>query len=189
MLFVGLGNPGDEYYPTRHNVGFWALDYIYKHSQIVQKWRFKYKGEVAKVEIEGKGLILYKPLTFMNLSGEGVKEIVSAMRIDPSDMMVIHDDLDLPVAITRLKFDGGSGGHNGIKSIVKHLSTPDFWRAKIGIGRPSDGTPIPEYVLSPPPENELPRYRNALQKTFEMVRLFVNDEKDKAMQLYNTREE
>ncbi len=189
MLIVGLGNPGDKYYPTRHNIGFWVVDYIYKHADRVKiKWMLAYKGELSEVEIEGKGLMLYKPLTFMNLSGEGVAPLVRDKHISLEELIVVHDDLDLPVAVTRLKFDGGSGGHNGIKSIVNNLGTPNFWRAKIGIGRPHDTTPIPDYVLSPPPDIELPMFRRALEKTYEMVRLFITDGKDRAMQYYNTRD-
>jgi len=187
VLLVGLGNPGERYYPTRHNVGFWVVDYIYKHADSIRsKWRLLYEGEAADVIVDGKGLILYKPLTFMNLSGKAIAPLLKYLQISSEEMIVSHDDLDLNVGITRLKFDGGSGGHNGIKSIISSLGTSNFWRAKIGIGRPYDDTPIPQYVLSPPPNVELPLFSKALEKTYEMVRLFLNDGKEKAMQYYNT---
>ena len=189
MTLVGLGNPGIKYYPTRHNVGFWAVDFIYKHAEkILKKWTLACQGEVAHVMLRGEGIILYKPLTFMNLSGKGVKELVDTYKVNLEELMVIHDDVDLPVGVTRLKFNGGSGGHNGIKSIIETLNTSDFWRVKIGIGRPIDGvTSVAEYVLSVPSKDELALIKVALEKTLNMVGLFLEYGRDKAMQYFNTK--
>jgi PTH1 family peptidyl-tRNA hydrolase len=183
---VGLGNPGLEYYKTRHSLGFWVADYVYKHAdEILVKWRVAYKGEYAKVKVEGEEILLFKPMTFMNLSGEAVRLFLPAFSLSPSDMFVAHDDLDLPVGRTKLRWDGGSGGHKGVKSIIDSIQTADFWRIKIGIGRPPDGDVI-AYVLGVPDENELALYRQALERVMGMLRIFIRAGYQKAMTFFNS---
>ncbi len=183
---VGLGNPGLEYYRTRHNVGFWIVDYVYKYAdQVLAKWRVGFKGEYAKVRVETAEVLLFKPMTYMNLSGEAVKLFLPAFSLSPEDLLVAHDDLDLPVGKTKLKWDGGSGGHKGVKSIIESIGTADFWRVKVGIGRPIDGDVV-SHVLGEPDEGELAMYREALEKVMQMLRIFVVEGYQKAMTFFNS---
>jgi len=146
-LIVGLGNPGSRYELTRHNSGFLIVD------QLVDKYvssGFKEKGKVllAEAAIGGEKVLLAKPQTFMNLSGQGVIPLAQFYKIAPADILVIYDDLDLEVGKIRLRPQGGSGGHNGIKSIIQLLGTEEFPRLKIGIGRPPANWDTADYVLS-----------------------------------------
>ncbi|WP_035212063.1 aminoacyl-tRNA hydrolase [Alkalicoccus chagannorensis] len=145
-VVVGLGNPGQQYDRTRHNIGFDAVD------RLQDKWTFdfdekKFKG-VYGVERHGtEKIFVLKPMTYMNLSGESVGRLMSYFDIGPEDLVVIYDDLDLEPGQIRLRQKGGHGGHNGIKSIMEHLGTKEFNRIRIGIGRPPSGTPVTDYVL------------------------------------------
>lgn len=145
-LFVGLGNPGKEYEQTRHNVGFMVID------ELAKRWNIsfqaaKFNGMIASKIISGEKVILCKPLTYMNLSGECVRPLMDYYRIDVNDVVVIYDDLDLPVGKIRLRMKGSAGGHNGIKSLIHHLGTQEFKRIRIGIGRPANGEKVIDYVL------------------------------------------
>lgn len=133
-LFVGLGNPGNEYLMTRHNIGFMVVDHLISKLQLTGEKEFK-KGIILKYKYKNEDIVILKPQTFMNLSGESVKEVVDFFKINPQDVIVIHDDLDLPVGSIRLRGKSGSGGHNGIKSIIQHLGTDEFKRIRIGIGK------------------------------------------------------
>lgn len=143
-LVCGLGNPGKEYAQTRHNAGWQILDTL-EGGAVYQK---KFKGEFAKVFIrEGSGLILLKPLTFMNKSGESLKACMDFFGLRPDEIVVLHDELELSFGRWEIKNGGGLGGHNGLKSIVQHIGTKDFLRLRFGIGRPSHGN-VSSYVLS-----------------------------------------
>jgi PTH1 family peptidyl-tRNA hydrolase len=140
-LVVGLGNPGDEYAGTRHNVGFMAVDAIAAHYKL-PSWKKKFKSQLT-----GVGFILLKPLTFMNISGEAVGEAMRFYQLMPEDVIVFHDDLDLLPGKVKIKQGGGPGGHNGLKSLDAHIG-PDYWRVRIGIGRPDvKGDAVTNYVL------------------------------------------
>lgn len=145
-LIVGLGNPGQQYDKTRHNVGFAVIDQLEKQLN-TQLSIQKHKGILGKGTVNGEAFILLKPLTYMNLSGESVSEVCHYYNIEPSDIVVLYDDLDLPVGKIRLRQKGSAGGHNGIKSMIQHLGTPDFNRIRIGIDRPQPGMAVPNYVL------------------------------------------
>ena len=132
-LIVGLGNPGNEYINTRHNIGFYYLDlYVSKYNSIFKE---KFNGLYSKIKIDGEDVIFLKPLTYMNLSGEAVIKFVNYYKIKSEDILIIHDDLDLDIGRIKLKENGSSGGHNGIKSIIENLHTEDFKRLKIGISK------------------------------------------------------
>lgn len=151
-LLVGLGNPGAEYEGNRHNVGFMALD------RIADTYRFpaykkKFGGAVTEGEIDGKKLLLLKPLTFMNISGESVAACAHFYKIQPTQVFVLHDELDLPLGKLRVKMGGGHGGHNGLKSIDAHLGK-EYRRVRIGIGHPGDKDAVSDYVLSDFPKAE-----------------------------------
>lgn len=133
-LIVGLGNPGKEYENTRHNCGFMAIDYLAQDLGVTIN-QAKFKGLYAKIKVEGEDVILLKPQTYMNLSGESVSEVMKFFKIDKEDVLVIYDDLDLPVGKIRIRANGSAGGHNGIKSLIAHLNGQDFKRIRIGIDR------------------------------------------------------
>lgn len=147
-LFVGLGNPGKKYEGTRHNIGFAVIDKLSERLNIPLNM-LKHKGQLGVGHVDGEKVFLLKPLTYMNLSGESVRSVVDYYHIDTADIVVIYDDLDLPVGRIRLRQKGSAGGHNGMKSIIHHLGTQEFNRIRVGINRPSDGTAVVDYVLSP----------------------------------------
>ncbi len=147
-LIVGLGNPGRIYSHTRHNIGFMVIDSICRNMGVKLKSR-KFHSKNAVVEKYGRELILLKPATYMNLSGKSVKACADFYHIESNNILVIHDDLDLPLGRIKVAGQGGAGGHRGIRSIIEYLSEAAFPRIKIGIGRPEQGEPIEEFVLSP----------------------------------------
>ncbi|MBO8172678.1 MAG: aminoacyl-tRNA hydrolase [Bacillaceae bacterium] len=147
-VVIGLGNPGKEYENTRHNVGFMVLDRLADmwHVDISQH---KFQSMVGEGRLDTEKVLLVKPLTFMNLSGEAVRKVVDFYKLDIEDLVIVYDDLDLPAGRIRLRQKGSAGGHNGIKSIIAHLGTQEFKRVKIGIDRPPAGQDVARYVLSP----------------------------------------
>lgn len=145
-LIIGLGNPGKQYEKTRHNVGFMVIDKLSKDLTIPLD-RQKFNGIYGVGHISGEKVILLKPLTYMNLSGECIRPLMDFYDINDEDIVVIYDDLDLPVGKTRLRTKGSAGGHNGIKSMILHLATQDFNRIRVGIDRPNNGMKISDYVL------------------------------------------
>jgi PTH1 family peptidyl-tRNA hydrolase len=147
-VIVGLGNPGKKYEMTKHNVGFWAVD------QLSEKWgipfqKEKWNSEIAEGIVNGEKVYLLKPLTYMNLSGEAVGAAIRFLKIPLEDLLVIYDDMDIPLGQLRLRQKGSSGGHNGIKSLIHHLGTEQFNRIKIGIDRPPARMSVVDYVLAP----------------------------------------
>ncbi|MBO1004721.1 aminoacyl-tRNA hydrolase [Pseudogracilibacillus auburnensis] len=146
-LIVGLGNPGSTYHQTRHNIGFEVIDELAaRHNAPLSQTKFN--GVYSIIHFNGQKFILLKPLTYMNLSGECIRPIMDYYQIDLEDVLIIYDDLDLPVGRIRLRQKGSAGGHNGIKSTIAHLGTDKFNRIRVGIDRPPAGMPVPNYVLS-----------------------------------------
>lgn len=145
-LIVGLGNPGKDYEYTRHNIGFIIVDELAKRFNISLD-KTKFNGLYGMGMVQGEKVILLKPLTYMNLSGEAIRPLMDYYDVDLEDILVIYDDLDLPQGKIRLRTKGSPGGHNGIKSIVQHVKTEDFKRIRVGIGRPQNGMKITDYVL------------------------------------------
>jgi PTH1 family peptidyl-tRNA hydrolase len=145
-LFAGLGNPGDEHARDRHNVGFMALDQIADDYRF-PAWKKKFSGLMAEGVIGGQKIILLKPLTYMNLSGQSVQAAAQFFKIDPSRIVVFHDELDIEAGKIRVKVGGGNAGHNGLRSIQEHLGTPDFKRVRMGIGHPGGQGRVTGYVL------------------------------------------
>jgi len=143
---IGLGNPGRKYATTRHNIGFMVIDeLLYRHQWTLNNTKFN--GEYALEHFEGEKVILLKPQTFMNLSGESIRPLLDYYNIDIEDILVIYDDLDLATGRIRLRQKGGHGGHNGVRSTIDHLGTKSFNRLRIGIGRPLGPMPVVDYVL------------------------------------------
>jgi PTH1 family peptidyl-tRNA hydrolase len=153
-LIVGLGNPGAEYQKTRHNAGFWLLDELawdYKQNFHAEG---KFFGETARATVPGGDLWLLKPATFMNLSGQSVVALARFYKILPDEILVVHDELDLPPGCARFKQGGGHGGHNGLKDIISKLGSPAFWRLRLGVGHPGDRNEVVNYVLKKPRSEE-----------------------------------
>ncbi|MDR1365927.1 MAG: aminoacyl-tRNA hydrolase [Holosporales bacterium] len=161
QLIVGLGNPGHEYDGTRHNVGFMSVDRIAERHKAAG---FKQHGNGSIASLSQSKTLLLKPTTYMNLSGVAVLSVSSFYKIPPKDIVVIHDDIDLPIGVLRPKFGGGHAGHNGIRNIIEHIG-PDFHRLRIGVGRPDNKIDIINYVVSKFASNEL----NILGKIFDLV--------------------
>ena len=147
-LFVGLGNPGNKYIKNRHNVGFMAMDAVANNYPAFSPYRSKFQGQTSEGRLGNKKVVLLKPETYMNESGQSVGKCAQFYKIPPEHIIVFHDELDIPASDVRVKKGGGNAGHNGLKSIQAHLGTPDFWRVRIGIGRPQHkAADISNYVL------------------------------------------
>ncbi len=147
-LFVGLGNPGREYKNHRHNVGFMVIDAIQQSFPVFSDYRSKFQGQICEGRIENQKVMLLKPQTYMNNSGQAVKAAAKFYKIEPENIIVFHDELDIASCLVRVKHGGGNAGHNGLKSIQSHLGSADFWRVRIGIGRPfHKGADVSNYVL------------------------------------------
>lgn len=145
-VIVGLGNPGTKFTTTRHNIGFIVIDEL-AHRFGLKQYKQKFNSYYEMITVNGEKVILVKPLTYMNLSGEAVKPLLNFFKAEIDDLLVIYDDLDLPVGKLRLRTKGSAGGHNGIKSIIQHIGTQEFKRIRIGVGRPPSYMSVPDYVL------------------------------------------
>ncbi len=180
-LIVGLGNPGNDYNNTRHNVGFIVVDNYLKDVQ----WKKEKDSLIYVTNIEGEKVCFLKPQTFMNLSGTAVLKIVNYYDIDINDILVIHDDLDLPIGIYKLKVNSSSGGHNGVNNIIELLHTNSFARLKIGIGK-DNNIPTVDYVLGKLSRDQIESLDNDIYK--EIITSFIKDGIDKTMLHYNHKE-
>ncbi|WP_022847265.1 MULTISPECIES: aminoacyl-tRNA hydrolase [unclassified Desulfurobacterium] len=167
-LIVGLGNPGKEYALTRHNIGWWVLDRVAERFN-EEFSREKFKGIVAEIPGTHGKVTLLKPLTFMNRSGESVIEAAKFYKLKPEEILVVSDDLDMPVGKVRMRLKGKHGGHRGLMSIEKHLGTDNFPRLKIGIGRPARKEEVVNYVLQPFTEEQLPVTEQAVEKAADWI--------------------
>ena len=148
-IFVGLGNPGAEYAKTKHNVGFMLADKLADKLAAQKDWREKFNALVTESFFNGEKILIVKPQTFMNLSGEAVAPIANFYKICSEDLIVAHDDMDLPLGKIRLRPKGSGGGHHGIESIIQHLGEQNFPRVRIGVGRPPQNWTVNHHVLSP----------------------------------------
>ena len=153
-LIVGLGNPGRQYEMTRHNAGFLFLDRLVFESNCVWVSETRFDGLMAEVGIAGGKVMLLKPGSFMNHSGQAVGKVARYYKLESEQILVVHDELDFDVGVVKLKKDGGHAGHNGLRDIIAHLGSKEFYRLRIGIGRPPAGKAVADYVLSSPSKNE-----------------------------------
>ena len=186
FLIVGLGNPGPKYEFTRHNAGFLCMDLLAQQLG-VKIDRIKFKSGVADVAIEGSRCILMKPQTFMNNSGEAVRDAANFYKIPPEHIIILFDDISLPPGKLRIRRKGSDGGHNGIKSILYLLGSDQFPRIKLGVGaKPRPDYDLADWVLSTFQKDELSRMKEAMEKACEAVPLLVREETDRAMNLYNS---
>ena len=182
--FVGLGNPGDKYAKTRHNVGFMALDRLAERWGIVFKTS-KCRAWIGEGRVAGQKVALIKPDTYMNLSGEAVRAFLDYYKADLANMIVIYDDMDTPFGQLRLRYKGGPGGHNGIRSIIQHIGTETFNRIRIGISRPAPGTDPADYVLSDFTKEEMNALPQLLDRCAEAAAFSLEHSFEKTMAKYN----
>lgn len=182
--FVGLGNPGRRYAKTRHNVGFMTVDLLAEQWDMT--WRDgKGKALIGEGHVSGQKVALIKPQTYMNLSGEAVKAFMDFYKLDIANMLVIYDDLDTEFGHLRLRYKGGSGGHNGIKSIIQHIGTEQFNRIRLGISQPPAGDDVAVYVLSKFARKEMPTLNDMLIRACEAAEYTLHHPFDKVMARFN----
>jgi len=189
VLVVGLGNPGPEYASTRHNLGWLLLDELMRQSGHPE-FKKKFLGDLAKGSLGRQECLFLRPGTYMNESGRSVQPAAAFYRVDPHDIIVLHDELDLPLGDVRVKVGGGHAGHNGLRSIVQHLGTPDFVRVRMGIGRPPEGFAgdVADYVLSSFGSAERACIPEMIARGANAVLRILTEGVDRAMTETNTRD-
>lgn len=202
-IIIGLGNPGEKYNGTRHNVGYFFLDQLKSHSKLnpvgeslVFSKNNKLKSEIAEIQVAGEKVVLVKPQTFMNLSGEAVAAVLNYYKASPSDLLVICDDLNLRLGVSRLRLFGSSGGQNGLKSIINSLGTEDFKRLRIGIAKNKVGEQESEkiyeslqakkFVLGKFTKRELPVIKKMINKATELVVEFIGEKEEIKARTFET---
>lgn len=186
-LIVGLGNPGREYAATRHNAGAWWVARLADQLGVTLKADAKFHGLCARIGRGDCESWLLNPQTYMNVSGRAVAALCRFYRIQPEQVLVVHDELDLPPGVSRLKLDGGLGGHNGLKDIVAHLGTREFWRLRIGIGHPGEKHAVVNYVLQPPRKEEAALIDTAINDSLEVWPLIAEGNYQAAMMKLHTQ--
>ena len=179
-LIVGLGNPGNEYARTRHNAGYWLVDELARRHGGSFRAESKYQGELARVRIAGEELWLLKPTTFMNLSGASVQSVAGFYRIPPAEMLIAHDEIDLPTGTLRLKEGGGHGGHNGLRDLIARLGDK-FWRLRIGVAHPGSREEVVDHVLRRPSADEQRVLDAAVLDAADIVPVLMEQGSAKAM--------
>ncbi|MDR3427655.1 aminoacyl-tRNA hydrolase [Silvimonas sp.] len=187
-LIVGLGNPGAEYAATRHNAGFWWVDELAREGGVSLRHDSKFHGLAGKARLHGEEVWLLQPQTFMNRSGLSVVALAQFYKILPDEILVVHDELDIPPGQAKLKQGGGNGGHNGLKDIQAHLSTPNFWRLRLGIGHPGDRNEVVSFVLKPPRREEQELIDDAMVRAQNLLPRMLKGEMNIAMQQLHTDE-
>lgn len=186
-LVVGLGNPGREYETTRHNAGFWWLENLAEAQRVSLKTESRFNGRVGRISAHGQDCWLLLPQTYMNDSGRSVAALAGFYKIAPEEILVVHDELDLPPGAARLKKGGGVAGHNGLRDIARHLG-PEFWRLRLGIGHPGERAEVVNYVLRPPREEEAQLISDAVERSLEVWPLLFAGEMEKAMHRLHTKD-
>ncbi|MFU0800072.1 MAG: aminoacyl-tRNA hydrolase [Xylanivirga thermophila] len=183
-IIIGLGNPGMEYKDTRHNMGFMVLDRLAKrHSISIDKLR--HKALIGKGVISGEKIVLAKPQTYMNISGQSVSLLKNWYKVDSEHIIVVYDDIDLDVGMIRIRPSGSAGTHNGMRSIIEDLGTDKFPRVRVGIGRPTAGRDLANFVLSKPDRDDLPILDEALDKAADGIEIILDKGINQAMNKCN----
>ena len=185
-LIVGLGNPGADYVDTRHNAGFWLIDEIAADQSLNFRFEKRFNADECKFKADGRDVFLQKPQTFMNRSGQSVAALARYYKIAAEEILVIHDELDLPPGVIRIKQSGGHGGHNGLRDIINHLGSRDFFRLRVGIGHPGDSKQVVNYVLHKPSVADLSDIEAANRDTLAVMPRLLEGRIDKAMQALHT---
>ncbi len=184
-LIVGLGNPGDKYKGTRHNIGFDVLDELAKRYATASRWQKKFEARVVEVQLGESKALLVAPQTFMNLSGRSVRTVMGFYKLTLSDLLLICDDMNLPVGHLRLRANGSAGGQNGLKDTIQQLGSSEFARLRFGVGRPSEGVDAVHHVLQPFSKTEQEIVEVGISKAANAVNAWVNDGIDSAMNQFN----
>ena len=185
-IIVGLGNPGPEHLVTRHNAGFWFVDLLARrHGGEFRDYR-KFSGETAKINIEGQEIVLLKPTTYMNRSGLSIRQLSDFYKFSPEDILIAHDELDLPVGSVRLKQGGGHGGHNGLRDAIAHIGET-FWRLRLGIGHPGNKAEVIDYVLTRAPRAEEDLIMEAVGTAVDCIPLLLEQGAERAMTRLHSR--
>ncbi len=185
-LVVGLGNPGREHEATRHNAGYWWVDRLAARTGTNLRAEARFHGLAGKLVDKDGECWLLKPTTYMNVSGRAVQALAQFYKIAPAEMLIVHDELDLPPGEVKLKKGGGSAGHNGLKDITAHLG-PDYWRLRIGIGRPLDRDQMINFVLNAPRKDELPLIEDAILRSLDVWPLMLEGKSEAAMLKLHTK--
>lgn len=189
QLIVGLANPGKEYENTRHNAGAWFVEELANTVHAPLRMQNKFHGLYSMTSIHGQTCHLLIPNTFMNLSGQSVRACMSYHKIPADAILIAHDEIDLPVGTIKLKFDGGDGGHNGLKDIIRHLSTKQFYRLRIGVGRPAQSSEVVDYVLHAPSKADRLKIDSGIERAQDALPLIMNGDMQKAMNKLHTETE
>ena len=179
-LVVGLGNPGERYARTRHNAGFWLVDELARRHGGTFRMEARHQSELARVSIQGHEVWLLKPQSFMNRSGAPLQSVAAFYRVPVGEILVAHDDLDLPTGTLRLKEAGGHGGHNGLRDCIATLGEA-FWRLRIGIGHPGGKSDVVDFVLMKPAADEQRELRDSIDRAADIVPVLLADGAQKAM--------
>ncbi len=184
LVILGIGNPGPQYANTRHNVGFWFIDQIAEQEGIEIK-RQKNLVRTSRIQLDNRSIILAKSRTFVNVSGDAAEYLITRYQIELSQLLVVYDDIHLPVSRMRLRAQGSAGGHNGIRSIIAAVHSQDFPRIRIGVGSPESGVDQVGYVLGTPDSNEKESIDHAISKAVTSVGVILNEGIDIAMNKFN----
>jgi PTH1 family peptidyl-tRNA hydrolase len=179
-IIVGLGNPGPEHLLTRHNLGFWFVDALAAKAGARFRSHTRFQGEICRTHLSGGEVTLLKPMTYMNRSGLAIRALVDYLKVPASEVLVVHDELDLPVGEVRFKFGGGAGGHNGLRDVITHLGT-EFWRLRFGIGHPGDRGEVIDYVLRRAPKVEEERLLECVGEAVPALQVFLEQGAERAM--------
>ncbi|MCW8932505.1 MAG: aminoacyl-tRNA hydrolase [Gammaproteobacteria bacterium] len=180
QLIVGLGNPGNEYEKTRHNAGFWFIDQLVSQNNLTLKNESKFLGEIAKFNSPSGNIWLLKPLTFMNRSGQSIARLAQFYKIKHEQILIVHDELDLPPGSVKLKQGGGHGGHNGLRDSIAQLGK-NFYRLRLGIGHPGSKEQVVGFVLGKTPKSEKILVESAIDKAVDSIELILQGDMQKAM--------
>ena len=179
-IIVGLGNPGPEHLLTRHNAGFWFVDALAAKAGARFRSHTKFQGEICRTQLSGGEVTLLKPMTYMNRSGLAIRALFDYLKVQASEVLVVHDELDLPVGEVRFKLGGGAGGHNGLRDTITHIGQ-DFWRLRLGIGHPGDKSEVIDYVLRRAPKGEEERLLVAVGEALPALQVFLEEGAERAM--------
>ena len=186
-LIVGLGNPGSQYLRTRHNVGFWLLDQLADTHRTMLREESRFSAEIGTASISGRRVVLMKPTTYMNLSGQAVGAYARYFKVPPANVLVVHDELDLPAGTVRLKRGGGHGGHNGLRDITAQIGG-DFLRLRLGIGHPGSADQVVDYVLGAPAASDREAIEDAIARGLSVLPGIVDGQDEKIMNQLNRRD-
>ncbi len=181
QIIAGLGNPGNEYEKTRHNAGFWFIDQLVSKYNITLKNESKFSAQLGRLNTASGSVWLIKPSTFMNRSGQSIAQLARFYKIQPEQILVVHDELDLPPGVVKLKQGGGHGGHNGLRDSIAQLADKNFYRLRLGIGHPGSKEQVVGFVLGKTPSSEKILIESAIDKSIDSIELILQGEMQKAM--------